>query len=70
MKNPEYVSAQHRCQNQCSRPTHDLNDAYPSLQPKDYSDEIVAGISTALHTSTKEDNSNLGVFDKEFGLEN
>ena len=60
MKNHEYASAQRRCLNQCSRPTDDLKDGYPSLQPKDYSDEKVAAILTA----------NVGVFEIEFGLQN
>ena len=50
MKNPEYVSAQHRCLNKFSRPSHDLKDAYPFLPQKEYSDENVPAILTALHS--------------------
>ena len=51
MKNPEYVSAQRRCLNQCSKPTHDLKDTYPSLPQKKYSANKVAAILTATQSS-------------------
>ena len=68
MKNPEYVSAQSRCLNQCSRPSHDLKDIYPSLQSKDFSDEKVAAILTVPHTSSKDDNVSQGIFIKSLVL--
>jgi len=43
---------------------------YSSLPSKEYSDEKVAVILTALHTSPKEDTFNPGVLKREFGLEN
>ena len=50
MKNPEFISAQYRCLNQCTKPTHDLKDPKPSLPPKKYSDEKVAAILIATHS--------------------
>ena len=70
MKYPEYVFAKRRCSNQCSRPTHQIKDAYPILPEKEYRDTNVAATLIALKRSPNLEDFNQVIFKREFGLEN